>query len=97
MEDNKGYTFTITDDNGVEVKCEAIALLQDGENNQLYVLFTDNKLDKDNNLNVCLAELITEGGKHTIKFINDEKKFKYLVENAKSLYGEAMEEILANK
>lgn len=94
VEDNKGYNFTITDDNGIDVKCDVIGLLQDGENNELYVLFTDNRLDKDNNLNVCLAQLIIEDGKHTIKFIDDEKKFNYLVEHAQLLYGEAVNEIL---
>ena len=96
-ENNRKYTFTLTDDNGVDVECEVIAVLQDGSKKEMYILFTDNRLDKRNNLNVCLAELISENGKRSIKFIDDEAKFKYLVENAQALYGEAVAEVLNGK
>ena len=42
------YNFTVVDDNGNEVLCDVISLLQDEKTNNLYVIYTDYTLNENN-------------------------------------------------
>ena len=43
---NPEYSFTITNDNGIEVVCDTLAVVQ--QNEEPIIIYTDYTLDKDN-------------------------------------------------
>lgn len=45
-------TFTILDDNGVEVICEVLFTFQSEETGRNYIVYTDNTLDEEGNTKV---------------------------------------------
>lgn len=50
MEEN--MTFTILDDDGVEVRCEVLFTFQSEETGKNYIVYTDNTLDEEGNTKV---------------------------------------------
>ena len=50
MKDNE---FLAINDNGEQVKCEIIHIFE--FNNNSYIIYTDNKLDEDNDLNILVS------------------------------------------
>jgi len=52
--------FTITNDNGLEVKCDVLSVINDDEN-KTYVLYTDYTLNDNNEYNIYASEMLSEG------------------------------------
>lgn len=50
MEDKKSRYFTITDDKGNTLEYEILFTFDSEETQASYIVFTDNKLDKDGNI-----------------------------------------------
>ena len=49
--------FTITNENGLEVKCDVLSIIND-EENKTYILYTDYTLNNDNEYNVYVSQMI---------------------------------------
>ena len=55
------YSFTIINDQGMEVKCDLISIINDNETHQTYVIYTDYLLTKANKFRVLISELVEKG------------------------------------
>ena len=88
------YNFTVVDDNGNEVLCDVISLLQDEKTNNLYVIYTYYTLNENNQFNTYLSELVEKKGEFTLKSIKSKSKYEQLLETAKTVYGRAISDLL---
>ena len=67
MED---MSFTITNDNGVEVKCDVLSVINDDEN-KIYILYTDYTLNENSEYNVYVSQMISDGDDFKIEDIDN--------------------------
>ena len=54
------YSFTIINDQGMEVKCDLISIITDNDTDQIYVVYTDYLLTKTNKFRILISELVNE-------------------------------------
>ena len=52
------YSFTIVNEQGMEVKCDVISVVSDNETNQVYLVYTDYLLTKTNKFRILISELV---------------------------------------
>lgn len=72
--------------NGKLVKYEILYTLQFENNDKTYIIYTDNKYDKDNNLNVYAGEY--NKSNNTVSNIEDDNVFNVISEIINSIiYG----------
>ena len=71
------YSFTIINDQGIEVTCDVISLINDNETNQLYVVYTDYLLTKKRFTQAVMNE-DTEPEFYLTKYMPNNS-FKYLI------------------
>ena len=88
------YNFTVVDDNGNEVLCDVISLLQDEKTNNLYVIYTDYTLNENNQFNTYLSELVEKKVEFTLKSIKNKSKYEQWLETAKTVYERAISDLL---
>lgn len=88
------YNFTVVDAEGKEVICDVISLLQDEKTNNVYVIYTDYTLNEKNQFNTYLSELVESKGEYTLKDVKSKIKYNNLMENAKTVYGRAITDLL---
>lgn len=91
------YNFTVVDDNGNEVICDVISVLHDEKNNEIFVVYTDYTLNDNNQFNTYLSQMIEKNGEYTLKGISSKTKYESLTETAKTVYGNAISELLEGK
>lgn len=91
------YNFTVVDDEGNEVICDVISLLQDEKTKSLYVVYTDYTLNDKNQFNTYLSELVEKKGEYTLKDVKNKTKYENLLEHAKTVYGRAITDLLESK
>lgn len=67
-------SFTITNDNGMEVICDIISVVPNDENKEEpYVVFTDYMLDDNNEFVMQYGKVIEIDGEYVLKRIEDEQ------------------------
>ena len=89
------YNFTVVDDEGKEVICDVISLLQDEKTNDVYIIYTDYTMNDKNQFNTYLSELVeSKKGEYTLKDVKSKVKYKNLMEHAKTVYGRAITDLL---
>jgi len=72
----KGKTFDALDDNGNEVECEIVMSYICDLNNRAYVIYTDNIMDENNNLNLYASRYIgNEEGQLILEDIEDSQEW----------------------
>ncbi len=62
----ESLTFTIIDEEGKELECEALFTFDSEETNNSYIVYTDNTEDKDGNVKVYAAIYDAEGDEEGI-------------------------------
>lgn len=87
---NDDFSFRITNQDGIEVKCDTLAILtpESNEDNldETYVIYTDYTMDSSNNLNVYVSRLVSDGESFKLEEIEDYENFPYLMEAMKREY-----------
>ena len=73
------YSFSITNADGVEIKCDALGTLQD-ENGNCIIVYTDYTLDKENKFNVYASKLVKDGDVIKLENIKDVESYPKLME-----------------
>ena len=86
--------FTVLDDNGNEIICDVISLLQDEKTNELFIFYTDYTLNEKDQFNTYLSQLIEDKGTYRLKRIESKARFSELLKDAKTLYGKALDQLL---
>lgn len=91
------YNFTVIDENGNEVICDVISLIQDSKSDEVYVLYTDYTLNEKDQFNTYLSQLVESRGQYRLKRIENREKYNYLLENSRALYGKALDELMTKE
>lgn len=63
-------SFSITKDNGEEIKCDVLSIINDDEN-KTYILYTDYSLNENNEYNVYVSQMINDGEDFRIEEIDN--------------------------
>lgn len=66
---NKDYSFTITNDDGMEIICDTLALIESQDNP--IVIYTDYTLDDNNKFNVFVSQLVANGDNFSLETIDN--------------------------
>lgn len=75
-------SFEMVNDDGLEVTCDILSVVPDGE--KTYIVFTDYKLDNENNFILQYGQIVKNGEVDGFVEITDEKVIKRI----KKLLGE---------
>lgn len=87
------YSFTIINDQGMEVKCDLISIITDNDTNQIYVVYTDYLLTKTNKFRILISELVNENGDYILKDINDKEKVEEIKKTSLTLHSKAYQRL----
>lgn len=66
---NPEYSFTITNDDGIEVVCDTLAVVQ--QNEEPIIIYTDYTLDKDNKFNLYVSKVTLKDDNFILEKINN--------------------------
>ncbi len=87
------YSFTIINEQGMEVKCDVISVVSDNETNQVYVVYTDYLLTKTNKFRILISELVEENGDYSLKDVNDQHKLDEIKNTSLTLHAKAYQRL----
>ena len=87
------YSFTIINDQGMEVKCDLISVIKDNDSEQVYVIYTDYLLTKNNKFRVLISELVEANGDYILKDVNDPIKVEELKKTSLTLHNKAYQRL----
>ena len=93
MSNIEDYTFTITNEQGMEVKCDVISVVKDNDTNQTYVVYTDYLLTKNNKFRILVSELVKQGDDYILMEIKDEAKKEEIKQTSLTLHAKAYERL----
>ena len=79
------YSFTIVNNEGIEVICDVLSMITD-KDNRIYLLYTDYILDTSGSFRVLASELVQNKDDFILKNIEDKKKLNALFTSARELY-----------
>lgn len=91
--ENEDFTFTIINDQGMEVKCDLISIITDNDTDQIYVVYTDYLLTKTNKFRILISELVNENGDYILKDISDREKVEELKKTSLTLHSKAYQRL----
>ena len=75
---NESMSFTVLDDNGREVKCEALFTFESEETGKSYIVYTDNSVDAEGNIQVYASIYDPESDEQKLTPIETEKEWKII-------------------
>lgn len=81
---NEELNFTVINNEGIEVKCDVVSMIT-GEDNKIYLLYTDYLLDSKGNFRLLASEVVQKKNEYMLQDIEDKEKFNELVKAAKNL------------
>ena len=87
------YSFTIVNEQGMEVKCDVISVVSDNETNQVYIVYTDYLLTKTNKFRILISELSEENGEYILKDISDSNKLEEIKNTSLTLHAKAYQRL----
>ena len=70
--------FTVTDENGKEVECEALFTFESDETKKNYIVYTDNTVDEEGNTKVYASIYNPDEEATKLTPITDEKEWKII-------------------
>ena len=63
-------SFVITNNEGVEVKCDVLSVIND-DNDKTYIIYTDYTLNNNGEYNVYVSQMINEGDSFKLEEIDN--------------------------
>lgn len=66
---DKEYSFTITNDNGIEVVCDTLALVEQA--GEPIIIYTDYTLDDDNKFNLYISKVVEKENNYILEKIDN--------------------------
>ncbi len=87
------YSFTIINDQGMEVKCDVISIISDNDTGQVYIVYTDYLLTKTNKFRVLISELVEMNGDYILKDVRDASKVEELKKTSLTLHSKAYQRL----
>ena len=81
---NPEYSFTITNDNGIEVVCDTLAVVQ--QNEEPIIIYTDYTLDKDNKFNLYVSKVTLKDDNFILEKINNYENIPEIQKSLKNIW-----------
>lgn len=78
MQNEKGKTFTITDNKGKTTEYEILFTFDSDETKKSYIIFTDNNYDDDGSIITYAATYDKEGEKLELRDIETDKEWSMI-------------------
>ena len=78
MEEVEKMTFTIVNDEGKEVECEALFTFESEETGKNYITYTDHTTDEDGNVKVFAGTYSPDEENMMLKPIETDKEWKII-------------------
>lgn len=75
---NESMSFAVLDENGREVKCEALFTFESEETGRSYIVYTDNSVDEDGNTRVFASIYNPDSDEQRLMPIESEKEWKII-------------------
>lgn len=75
---NESMSFTVLDENGREIKCEALFTFESEETGKSYIVYTDNSVDAEGNIQVYASIYDPESDEQKLMPIETEKEWKII-------------------
>lgn len=75
---NESMSFTVLDENGREVNCEALFTFASEETGKSYIVYTDNSVDAEGNTQVYASIYDPESDEQKLSPIETEKEWKII-------------------
>ena len=66
---DKEYSFTITNDNGIEVVCDTLALVEQA--GEPIIIYTDYTLDDNNKFNLYISKVVEKDNNYILEKIDN--------------------------
>ncbi len=85
--------FTVTDEEGKNIECEALFTFESDETGKNYIVYTDNTTDEEGNTKVYAAIYNPEEENTTLKPIETEKEWKIIETILDELQQEANKQV----
>lgn len=93
MQEIDDYSFTIINDQGIEVKCDLISVISDNDTNQVYVVYTDYLLTKTNKFRILISELVEENSNYILMDVKDPEKMEEIKKTSLTLHSKAYQRL----
>ena len=93
MVEMEDYSFTIINDQGIEVKCDLISVISDNDTNQVYVVYTDYLLTKTNKFRILISELVEENSNYILVDVKDAEKMEEIKKTSLTLHAKAYQRL----
>lgn len=81
---NPEYSFTITNDNGIEVVCDTLAVVQ--QNEEPIIIYTDYTLDKDNKFNLYVSKVTLKDDNFILEKIDNYENIPEIQNALKNIW-----------
>lgn len=78
MDETKGASFTIVNDEGKEVKCDVLFTFESEETNKNYIVYTDNTKDDAGNTRVYASCYNPDMDEQELQPIETDKEWKMI-------------------
>ena len=88
------YSFTIINDQGMEVKCDLISVINDNETDQVYLVYTDYLLTKTNKFRILISELVEKEDNYILQDVKDDAKKEEIKKTSLTLHSKAYQRLL---
>lgn len=89
MTNLEDYSFTIINDQGMEVTCDLISIINDNDTDQVYVVYTDYLLTKSNKFRILISELAQEGENYILRDVKNPDKLEEIKKASLTLHAKA--------
>ncbi len=76
--ENTKMTFKLIDDDGKEIVCDVLFTFDSEETNKSYIVYTDNTLDEDGNIQVYASTYQKEENSAKLDPIETDKEWKII-------------------
>lgn len=81
---NPEYSFTITNDDGIEVVCDTLAVVQ--QNEEPIIIYTDYTLDKDNKFNLYVSKVTLKDDNFILEKIDNYENIPEIQKTLKNIW-----------
>ena len=77
-ENDETMKFTVLDDNGNEVECEVLFTFESDETGKNYLIYTDNSMDEDGNVNIFASSYDPDADESKLMPLETERELEII-------------------
>lgn len=87
---DKEYSFTITNDNGIEVVCDTLAIVEQA--GEPIIIYTDYTLDENNKFNLYVSKVVEKDNNYMLEKIDNYEDIPEIQKTLENIWKKEYEE-----